>query len=475
MMIFVMLKVPFDPDLGWHLANGKYLLEHNLQIPETDIYSYTFSDFPLIMHEWVTDIFMYLIYQYLGLIGLVVVFTLLAVCAFILVARIVRAPFEYQMIAALLGLIASVPILGARAQMITLLGISIVLFIIYRYRENQASKSIYFLPLVFLIWVNLHGGFISGFFILGIFLFFELFKIIFKKLYFKLKNKDLSYRVFKLPAWGKLSLFSFISLLATLINPYTYKVYQEIYRTLTDTYVREVILEWMPLSLQSPMSHRFILYLALLVLLVIFAYKKIDLTYLGISAVFIYFPFASWRHLPLFMIITIPYWVHITQYLVGERLLKIVRSKIFLILFLIAVVIICFQKISPLVRVGNSVVKLAQETHYPYQAIQYLKEHPAQGNMYNEYNWGGFLIWQYPERKVFIDGRMAHWEKNGVRILKESQDVAMFRNWQAIFEKYDIRWCLIYQDSATAIVLRTMPDKWQEVYQDDLASVFVKK
>jgi len=475
MMAFIMLKVPFDPDMGWHLQNGKYLLDHNLKLPKTDIYSYTMPNFPLIMHEWVTDIFMYLIYRFTGLIGLVVIFTLLTVFAFVLVAKVIKAPVEYQMIAALLGLFASTPILGVRVQMITLMGMALVLFIIYRYRDNPKLKSIYFLPLIFLIWVNLHGGFVAGFFILGVFLFFELIKIGFKNLYDKLKNKQLSFKVLTWWAWWRLAVVSFISVLATLINPYTYRIYNEIYRTLTDSYAKQVILEWMPLSLKNPMSQQFIIYLVLLVLLAIFAYKKLDFTYLGISAVFVYFSFSSWRHLPLFMIISIPYWVYITQYLVGARLLKIVRSKIFLILFLIAVIIIGYQKILPLVKIDNSVVKLAERTGNPYQAIQYLKSHPISGNMFNEYNWGGFLIWQYPEAKVFIDGRMAHWEQNGTKILKESQDVIRLENWQSIFGKYNIKWSFVYQNSAIAIVLSAMPDQWQEVYHDNFASIFVKK
>lgn len=470
-----MLKLPFDPDMGWHLQNGKYLLDHQLKVPKTDIYSYTMSDFPLIMHEWILDIFMYLIFKFLGLIGLVVVFTLITVFAFILVAKIVKAPAEYQMIAGLLGLIASLPILGARAQMITLLGTAVVLFIIYRYRENTAGKLIYFLPLVFLIWVNLHGGFISGFFILGIFLFLELIKILFKKFYHKLKNIELSYKIFSWREWGKLTIISALSAIATLINPYTYRIFNEIYRTLTDSYAKGVIFEWMPLTLRNPMSYRFILYLALLILLTIFAYKKLDFTYLGISAVFLYFPINSWRHLPLFMIISIPFWVYITKYLVGDWLLKIVRSKIFLFLFLLAVIIVGYQRILPLAKVGNSVVKLAEEMSYPYEAIQYLKGHPVEGNIFNEYNWGGFLIWQLPEIKLFIDGRMTHWERDGVKILKESQDAIKLVDWQQIFKKYDIKYTFIYQDSALAFILRASSSEWNEVYHDDIASIFIKK
>jgi hypothetical protein len=39
-----------------------------------------------------------------------------------------------------------------------------------------------------------------------------------------------------------------------------------------------------------------------------------------------------------------------------------------------------------------------------------LRENPPKGNVFSDYGWGGYLIWNYPEKKVFIDGRMATWK-----------------------------------------------------------------
>lgn len=178
-IIFAALKTPYDPDMGWHFQNGQYLLEHNLKVPKTDIYTYTMPDYPLIMHEWITDILMYITYKFLGFWGLGLIFAGITTVAFYIVAKSVKAKPEYQIIASLIGVLASFSMVGIRPQVITLLFLGILLYILHRFMENPQSKIIYGLPLLFLGWVNLHGGFVIGLFVLFLFLTAELLKIIF--------------------------------------------------------------------------------------------------------------------------------------------------------------------------------------------------------------------------------------------------------------------------------------------------------
>lgn len=115
-ILILAIQLPGDPDMGWHLKNGEYLINHNFQPPQTDIYSYTMPDFPLIMHEWLTDIVMFFLYQHFGLISLVILFTIITLLAFFLVARSIKSPLSYQLIACLMGVIASLPIISVRSD-----------------------------------------------------------------------------------------------------------------------------------------------------------------------------------------------------------------------------------------------------------------------------------------------------------------------------------------------------------------------
>jgi hypothetical protein len=58
-------------------------------------------------------------------------------------------------------------------------------------------------------------------------------------------------------------------------------------------------------------------------------------------------------------------------------------------------------------------LQVSEERFYPEGGVKYLKENPSDGEVFSYYGWGGYLIWKYPEKKVFIDGRMPSWKGNG--------------------------------------------------------------
>ncbi|MBI2818454.1 MAG: hypothetical protein HYX73_00605, partial [Acidobacteria bacterium] len=110
--------------------------------------------------------------------------------------------------------------------------------------------------------------------------------------------------------------------------------------------------------------------------------------------------------------------------------------------------------------------------NYPQQAVQYLQAHPVEGPLWNEYGWGGYLIWaRHPQHHVFIDGRADIYEYSGIlsdylRIERLDSDAL------ALLRKYDIRASLVRRNSPLSTLLRTAPG-WQAVYRDDLSELFV--
>src|SRR5436853_3586493 len=86
--IFSLAAVPpLDPDLWWHLANGRLMLATS-SIPHVDVYSFSAAGHAWVMHEWLADLGMYLLYQAGGLPWLVGVFagvvTAAAICLYLL-------------------------------------------------------------------------------------------------------------------------------------------------------------------------------------------------------------------------------------------------------------------------------------------------------------------------------------------------------------------------------------------------------
>jgi len=357
LIFFLNLKPALDPDLGWHLGAGQDLIQTKT-LPRFDTYSYTMPDWERVSHEWFLSTIMYFIYEKAGLFVLSIVFALITIATFLLISRLIKVRIEYSLLAVLLGSLGSLSITGIRAQMITLLGLALLLFILFRFRQNQDKKTIYFLPLLFFIWVNLHAGFTVGLFVLGLFLFFEGIKIIYPKannfitricqgvkkkiplknlsqklgflknkltrvtnfLKAKLSNNELLKESLTPQSWLKLVYVSLFSFAVTFINPYGYKVYSLVIGVMLDKYGRARIGEWQSFNIRSATGWEFVLYLVLLAILVFFYFKKIDLTLLGSGIILVFLAFSSWRNMPLLIIVTIPLWVYIVKNAAGPVL-----------------------------------------------------------------------------------------------------------------------------------------------------------
>ncbi len=93
--------------------------------------------------------------------------------------------------------------------------------------------------------------------------------------------------------------------------------------------------------------------------------------------------------------------------------------------------------------------------------------------MYNEYLWGGYLIWARPGKNVFIDGRADIYEYAGV--FSDYLAIArMAPNTLFLLRKYDIEACLVEPNTPLSTLLRALPD-WQITYEDKTSALFVHK
>ena len=197
-----------DPDFGWRLRIGKIILASG--VPKTDPFSYTMPSFPYVDHAWLVSTAIGLIYPIGGMFILSIIFTLITILA--LLTRTLAAKDrnieKYSLIKGKAWFITSpvfilsasifLPYFLVRAQVITWLILAIVLNIILNRKIYEKFK--FFLPLIFVAWVNLHGGFISGL--------TSLFIVIVVKM---LRSKKVDIKDL---------LVLFLSGVATLINPY---------------------------------------------------------------------------------------------------------------------------------------------------------------------------------------------------------------------------------------------------------------
>ena len=478
LLIFLVLlgaRPAVDPDFGWHLQAGTDFLKSG--IPKFDPYSYTMPDWPWVDHEWLSDILLALIHNSLGPLALSVLFALViaatfywAVGIFGPVSRSARA------LAAVFGVLASLPILGVRVQVLTLLGIVGLLWFLVRYRRGEI-KSAYWLVPLFLLWTNLHGGFVMGFGVLGVFGVAELAKII--MLHFEPKlEKKWQETVLPWLRWQHLFLAGSLALAITLINPYGLRLYYDIYLTLSDQFALSNIGEWQAVNISADIARNFLVYGIVLAIFLLVGYRKIQPTRWLITLVLAYLAFKYWRNMPFFMIATISWFGEVIDLKVGDALKSFDRHRG---LVLVTLALFLFFGY----RYGNNLVvgsldlekRYTGDYAYPYKAIQWAKQNSDRigERVFNEYAWGGLLVWQFPEQKVFIDGRMPFWKLGERYVFYESQ-LALNAQPEAlgILDKYGVDWVLIMPNRPLDFVLRSNED-WREVYRNSSSVIHVRR
>jgi hypothetical protein len=110
---------------------------------------------------------------------------------------------------------------------------------------------------------------------------------------------------------------------------------------------------------------------------------------------------------------------------------------------------------------------------FPVGAVEYLHAHPVPSGMFNDENWGGFLIWSLaPEHKVFMDGRLDIYEYAGV-LADYVSIMRVEQNFPMLLRKYGIGACLLRRDAPLVGSLAASRD-WEKAYEDDYSVIFLR-
>jgi hypothetical protein len=106
---------------------------------------------------------------------------------------------------------------------------------------------------------------------------------------------------------------------------------------------------------------------------------------------------------------------------------------------------------------------------YPVDAVNWLKANPQPGNVFNNFDWGGYLIFNlWPDKKVFIDGQTDVYGEELTR--KYEQVITLSENWQDVLLEYDVRWAILPPSWPLGSALGKAG--WREVYRDNTAAIY---
>jgi hypothetical protein len=196
-----------------------------------------------------------------------------------------------------------------------------------------------------------------------------------------------------------------LGLLGTMVGPYGWRVWQEVWMQISDRELRRTIAEWLPFYMI--LEPAFWMLGVLLVFLIGKYFRKRpwwqSTTALGLLAAGI----SGLRHIGLLAVAAVPvlagYFGVFTETELKDDLAKERARRIYLGLVAMTGILFVIPIIMEIQQGGIG------DKFYPTAAVEFLKNNEISGNVLSEYGWGGYLIWKYPEKKVFIDGRMPSW------------------------------------------------------------------
>jgi len=466
-----------DPDFYWHLKTGEYLVETR-SIPRTDIFSTSKFGSEWVTHEWLSELFMYSIFRWLGYAGLIAAFAAIITATFILAYRRCKevAPHPYIAgFALIVGAAATMPTWGVRPQMLSMLFASIFVLVLGDYCRNVRTKAIWSLIPLTVLWVNMHAGYAMGLALIVL--------TIVSLLTDGLLLPDQSIK----KTWPRIRTLCLLlagCIGAVCLNPSGTRMYSYPFETLTSSSMMQYIQEW-----KSPNFHEPMFQALALLFLVTFAALALsgkrarpgELLMLLVTALA---TLRSSRNVPFFALLAIPLlaehsWHWVTAQPWGQWFTKPetretgTASALKIVLNGLVLVIIPLTLVG--LRLGGSVRnQLPTETEtYPAAAVNFMvKEKPPQP-IYNEYVWGGYLIWRlYPEYRVNMDGRA---DVYGDALIEEFLAVHDGETkWRESLEKQGIRTVLVKPDVPLASLLR-QDTGWQNVFEDKGSVIFVRR
>ena len=380
----LMVFLRSDPDALWHFSAGKYMVDHH-QILTHDVFSWYLAGKYWMSHEWLFEVIIYLYYsifsdKYLIVFSLVNVLGLLLLIYYTNKDDIIK-----NKVFSLFWLTFSIiigPYIVGRPQLISYILLALTIYLLKDLYDNKDSKKIYFLPLIGIIWSNVHGGSSNLIYIYTfIFMICSLFTFKFSKLESTRKSKKqiLTYLIIGL-----------LCMLTININPHGFKMFLYPYQNLNDSFMVNNITEWRATSLAITADLFYVGFVFFIFMVMLLSKKKIRLLDFIIFLSVVFLGFRSvrfWAYTYIIMSFFIYYYIPKRKDDPGTQEIIMLISIGLLIVF------------------GLSYKNIYKNTHklnISEKMINRIKyEKPKR--LYNVYDLGGELI--YNDIKVFIDGR----------------------------------------------------------------------
>lgn len=455
-----------DGDLAAHLAIGERILALR-SIPGVSLASYTAPDDPFIAHAWLSEVVFAFVYRLGGLPLLAVLTALVIASTHALVVVFLRrqgADPRWALLAGVVSLALAASHWLTRPHMFSILAAFLTVFLL----ETRPRHLLLTVAAVFAIWANLHGAWLFGLLLIGMYAAGEL-------LEWRISG-DAKHR---LRALAFARAFA-IAAAATLLNPYGPLLHVEVFQAVTSPLLSANIDEYLPPDFRELSNLPFLLGLILTVAVLALSPTRIPLPGLFVVVVGAFLALRSSRNIALFGVTAWPLVaLHAAQSWSGRgwnppifrEFARIdARTRTGLWSAIVALLLLALGLNHGRVAGATLIRDEFDSRRFPVEAVARARSAGMDGRVFHPWVWGGYLVREWPEARIHVDPL----EFNATTIDSYTRIDALRPGWQAELDKWSVGTALVRADAPLATALRA-DTNWSRWYADETAIVFVRR
>jgi hypothetical protein len=471
-----------DAGIGWHIRTGQQIAVA-YAIPRVDSFS-SQSGRPWIAWEWFYDIVVGQLDSCCGLNGVVWLTAIVIAAVFAWTFRLLVVRGTNLLVALLLVLLAiagSMIHFLARPHVLSWL-FALAWFWILDSSErdalggrNSSRWRVWLLPLSMLVWVNVHGGFLLGFVLLGIFWVGSLWT------WFTTREDRIEESFEKIAAGRRartLTWVGLLSLAASFVNPYGWKLHAHVYSYLSNRFLMDHIEEFQSPNFHGVAQRCFLLLLLITVAALAARGRRLRASEILVALFAIYAGLFASRNIPISSILLA---LIVGPILPSRDLSGFVRRMMAVEaqqrghFWPIAAAVLTFLPALTGGRIGS---RQWMDAHFdpkrmPVAAVNALEQQEIKAPILAPDYWGGYLIYRlYPQNRVVIDDRHDFYGEQFLRSYLTMIHVEP--GWDEFLKSQDVACVLLPKKSALAVVLSETPG-WRLLYADEVAVAFVRR
>lgn len=463
----------WDPDIWWHLRTGQWIIHHH-SVPHVGLFSRTGASTPWAAYSWGFEIVVAALNLWFGLKALpifVMVFGAIFTLLLFSVLRSLSNRFwlAWLLTGACLWGMNPTHVAAPRPVNFTYLFFTIGLWLVLKSLEKNDRRYLYWLPLVFAIWANFHIQFVYGLLIPGLLAF-----VVTLSRWPRLRRMAPWLEVEGAEGFslGLLWVLVLACVAATLVNPYGIGLYRTILIYVRSSYPYQVIMELQAVSFRE--SGHYVELLLVAAGFFVLGRRKPNFFHFLLLTIATLVAFRTQRDAWFLCIVasslmawhsrTIPETASSEEVAavrgVGIRGLGAALAGAILVMAL---------RTWDSGMTSDNLLKTVRNS-YPVGAVEFIQQQHPPGPLFNNFNWGGFLIGVLPEYPVSIDGRN---DLYGDAFLYRELHTLVSPDWADDPALRNANLVLLPKDLPLSNELRRSP-QFDLAYSDDVAVVFVR-